>query len=329
MKSRTVRWLKHIVGVQVQSKMWHRLHRLSVRLGVGALFYLFSMRILVLICGLDWLQRYVFSRQVAILQHFVVPSNLSVGEWGMMKRQFLVYEYLRNCRYEDALNRLTVDELRQFITVEGWAILEKALEAGSGVLLVAGHYGLTRILIVYLEKLGFEILVIPNRKVRAKGYSRKRTGTISVVSSAQDIYIAHDALQEGKIVLILPDGQRGQIYSSSPFLDRTREFKTGFAELALMSNAVIIPGEVRLGARVADMHKLYIELSPSFNVHREFSQKSVPMLIEQYARHLEKIWRTRPSSVHSNQMRWYLYEQQRYASHMDGESLLINTEVLS
>ena len=109
-------------------------------------------------------------------------------------------------------------------------------------------------------------------------------------------------LEQGGMLFIAGDGSRGLRKLEIPFLKRLRPFGTGFAELAVTTDATVIPVFTFLRADgTAEVH-----FHPALTVPPGTREEQVRSLVEQYAHLLEEYWKSDLPNVRRKQIRQYL-----------------------
>jgi KDO2-lipid IV(A) lauroyltransferase len=288
---------------------WHLLHFLSTRIGAGLAFYRTSVMVLNWLCGRRWFQAKLAQR-TEMLQHFLAQSDVPVENPQRVLQQYLLLECLRMWKYEKALRRLTIGQLDQLIAVQGWQIFQEAISTGRGVILVSSHGGLPQTLSIYLAKQGYELALIGQINKPSSGARAQLSAETRTILFAQQLTDAFQTLTEGGLALILPDAKNGDAFVDLPFLERVRQFRTGFAELALMTGAVVLPAE----ATMTDSQKLRILFSEAFTCQAEPHQAQVVVLVEQYASYLRQIWRSNPANISYKHLKNYVDAKKTYAT---------------
>ena len=90
-----------------------------------------------------------------------------------------------------------------------------------------------------------------------------------------------------------------------PFLQRLRPFRTSFAELALLTGAVVLPVSAILDRQGIPEITFY----PSFDVGDEAQPKSerIEQMVKQYAGFLETEWVKTPGNIRLLHIKDYLH----------------------
>lgn len=142
-----------------------------------------------------------------------------------------------------ALSSCPDPAFRRFVSVQGGEHLEKAYQAGRGVVLVAAHYGIGAMLPVAIPRLGFETVLVASRDFAnlAPASARfivREPGDRMLLKPLME---ARKALRGGACVVVLGDGDQGTVDVEIPFLGGVQRFARGFASLALAAGAPALP----------------------------------------------------------------------------------------
>jgi hypothetical protein len=117
--------------------------------------------------------------------------------------------------------------------------------------------------------------------------------------------VAHQTLQGGGVVGIVPDGAAGDSPSIvRPFHGRQRHFRTGFAELALLtqSSVLVVIGEMQPGQKIK-----FRVLGPLDAGDASMSHEArLKHFVNQYLVHLDQLWRTMPWMISWEGMQGHL-----------------------
>jgi predicted LPLAT superfamily acyltransferase len=227
------------------------------------------------------------------------------------------FERLFSCRVAShwrlaALDLCRQETVRRCVRVTGREHLEKAGEAGKGVVLVGAHYGAAHLLSIVLNRVGIRNAVVGKFRQQAK---QAVIQNIDLIALSRDdpvrpLLLARERLKAGETVLITGDGPYGQRIRA-PFLGSETGSETGagtgsesgfrggfpqgFATLALATGAPLVPAFAipgRGGRITVEFHE---PLDPG---ERSSPRKErVLSLVEQYARILERKWLGDPALV--------------------------------
>ncbi len=140
--------------------------------------------------------------------------------------------------------------------VEGREVLEQAVAAGKGVILLTAHFCANRVAMRYLAGAGYPVLSVHNRQPsnRAQGQLGRRVlqpRHIELQRRANpDVVYVQDAecslkilqrLRSGGLVNIQFDGVPGFRTIEWPFLGRQWRFPAGFFDIVRLSDAAVLP----------------------------------------------------------------------------------------
>jgi lauroyl/myristoyl acyltransferase len=164
-----------------------------------------------------------------------------------------------------------------------------ALQEGKGVIIVSWHsffLQLGRQVIDALTQTTSSHIGLLEQKV---GYDKLAAYAPETVAGyAAQLKQAYGVLRAQDIVMILPDALAGLHKLDIPFLDTVRSTPVGFAELALLTGAPVIPFDVRPmpgGLYLLEIGDPYYAGSAAAP-HAE----RVEHLVTQYVRSLEQWW---------------------------------------
>jgi lauroyl/myristoyl acyltransferase len=112
-----------------------------------------------------------------------------------------------------------------------------AQQSGHGVICVHHHAWFTRSFWTWLAIQNMD----PGVTIRIIQQGTKIGQAERAVENARQLWVAMECLQRNGLVHILPDGFQGQRVLILPFYNKLRPFEPGFAELALLTGAEIVP----------------------------------------------------------------------------------------
>jgi lauroyl/myristoyl acyltransferase len=212
---------------------------------------------------------YAYARTEARIKHLLnrsereaVRQNLaahfghqrSAAEIALMTRRFFEYDHVR--RLQSAIApRLGPRRLARLFPMEGVENLDRALEAGRGVLLMASHINSAAmfIAILMLRARGYDVRVaMPTRKdpwaaSRLRRAFDRLTGGSSLAELIGAFYCQFNirpivqALAENVIVSQTGDGWHSVKFVEVEFLGRKLPFTTGVASIAQLTGAMVVP----------------------------------------------------------------------------------------
>jgi amino acid adenylation domain-containing protein len=199
-------------------------------------------------------------------------------------------------------------ERERIIIFRGLEHLQNARARGRGIILVSYHSppgSIATAILAQATDIGAILTISPaaaNWLIESEESARLETANANQIAMATTIAVrGQRILQAGGIVQVYNDiGVREPGTLAFLIGDRLYDFKTGFAELALATDAVVIP--------VYSAHditgRIRMEFLPPLQTRADVDHKNqVQHLVEQYAQFLEHTWRTVPESIS-----WYILQ---------------------
>lgn len=274
--------------------LWHRLFRLCLRLGYGLWLYRLTIRGLAWVYGIPWVQERFFRQHIELMKYFLAEIGLSEVNLPHVVQDYLLFLTRKRWKLDFVISQITVEELSSLITFENWPFFQQARSEGRGVLLLLSHMAGHRVLLTYMNRSKIcEISIGLARKERLRQQSKEDVNTNHVVLFTRDLLFARQVLKKGGVVIILPDGNHGRQSLELPFFDKPYQFRTGFAELASMTNATVIPVVVT----PQDDGRVIAKFASPFDYEILPPSARERALIEQYVAHLEQMWRDTPGTI--------------------------------
>lgn len=154
------------------------------------------------------------------------------------------------------MDRLLADSRQVHVRLRGLENLDRVSAAGSGAIVVSGHFYAIRLAKRYLAKIGYPMLTVRNQvpRDRAAGRLGRRFlepryvnflhGVIRDEVFIQDeecSFKIFKRLQLGGLVNIHFDAPYSQITAEYPFLGTRHKFSAGFLRIAKLSGSAVIP----------------------------------------------------------------------------------------
>jgi KDO2-lipid IV(A) lauroyltransferase len=207
--------------------------------------------------------------------------------------RFLVSTYFTIWRLL-ALSSCSEETFHRHVSVRGLEHLEKAREAGRGVILAAAHHGAAALLPVAIPRLGIDVTFIASRDFASLAppgvqFITRKPGDRMLLKPLME---ARKVLRRGACVLMLADGDQGAADVEVPFLGGTQCFARGFASLASTTGAPALPV---LGLPGPDGHVTVVFGEPFDPGDPAWSrERRLVHMVEQYARVLERTFRDDP-----------------------------------
>jgi acyl-CoA synthetase (AMP-forming)/AMP-acid ligase II/acyl carrier protein len=195
----------------------------------------------------------------------------------------------------------------KWITVQGVDAVQANLAAGRGVVLAAAsvttHFALEQV----VRDLSVPVTVIGVGRAPAvtavelgsADYDPRANATRRESMLAHQLVLAQRVLGQGGVVLVAGDGHEGRHRITCPFLGREQEFSQGFAEIALLTDAVVVP--------------VWISLAWDGQVIISFAEHIDPVaagtreaIVSTYAQWLAERWRSDPANLPWRALREFL-----------------------
>jgi lauroyl/myristoyl acyltransferase len=150
-----------------------------------------------------------------------------------------------------ALARLSAPAFSRWVAVEGWEHVEAALARGRGAILANQHTAVGQVLALVVRRRGLDLATVGDnsRKLAlisetesdARPRTRPPAGSDPQARFVHYLANARQVLIGGGLVQIPTDTYSGNGLVRLPLLGRGRGFWPGFAELADMTGAAVIP----------------------------------------------------------------------------------------
>ncbi len=181
------------------------------------------------------------------------------------------------------------------VTIFGQENLEAAFAAGHGVVLACPHSplkGLIKFIPALLQKERIAIGTLNQEQLGRYGLSdlAAQLGAGGDINNPMLTFTqlrrAREVLNRKGIAMVFADGYRGKGGISVPFFGRERPIFPGAADLALRTNAQIIPMTLSL----APSGKVTIKFCTALTVKGDIFEDKVNSLLHQYAEHLKSDW---------------------------------------
>jgi lauroyl/myristoyl acyltransferase len=245
------------------------------------------------LCHRAPVQTEVWPEEAAFLRHFATVFGLPPDE----RRKFLGLSLLGPLWRTSCFADLWKDpELVARLTrVTGWEHFDRCRQNGTGLILLPVHGQFARLFRLYLHHRGHDGLEVglPSHKLEKKGL---HTPAAKQFELARQMHAGKQLLNGGGIVFNLPDAFQNLDHSRAvEFFGRQRRIAAGFAELALMTGARVIPIAYRFTARGSFVLAFGAPLDAPGpeSTHDE----RVGSLVGQFADFLRAEWRLYPWNI--------------------------------
>jgi len=208
-----------------------------------------------------------------------------------------------------ALARCSDRQLERWLEIDGLDILEQALGQGRGVIVLNSHTSLAHLLTFVLHRSGHSDLHTvgdDSMKLNLLGIEAKaeQPATAGTKQSAflQQLQVAKLILRNGGLVQIAGDGSYGTSGIDAELFGRKRFFRKGFAELAALTRAEVVPALVTM--RPDGVVKVRFETPFPRSPHKQASRVLVEDLMRHYIELIRRIWRE-----HLGDLKWRQLER--------------------
>jgi amino acid adenylation domain-containing protein len=287
----------------------HRLQRQAklrnpVRSHLGRLLILLPyaerIRTLHWLVRQPWAQQRYWQSRVRLIRDFYAVLDTPVDEATMITNSLfygLQYQYRLN---EPLLHRTPSSQLiRDFIEMEGIDCFEQIKNQGQGVILALMHSIAApwwRKVSLAQSMVGGVTGILQQARLEPQEYAQHLF--------TRQLEVARQTLQSGEVVSIADGAQGNSPGIVRAFHGRQRTFRTGFAELALLTGApvMLVMAEVQPGQKVKFRFTEPLDTGSAGMSHAA----RVEYLMDQYLMHVHRLWYTRPWMIHWRQMETHL-----------------------
>jgi lauroyl/myristoyl acyltransferase len=245
------------------------------------------------LCSRAPVQEEAWPAEVAFLNNFATVFGLPPAERRKFIGLALFGPHWRAFCFVDLWK--APELVARLTRVIGWEHFDRCRQNGTGLILLPVHGLFAPLFRLYLSHRGQHGLEVglPTHKLEKKGF---HTPAAKKFELARQMHAAKQHLNGGGIVLNLPDAFQNLDHSRAvEFFGRQRRIAAGFAELALMTGARVIPIAYRFTARgsfVLEFGAPLHDLGPEAT-HDE----RVGSLVGQFADFLRAQWRRYPWNI--------------------------------
>ena len=252
--------------------------------------------------------QFLFRKHRRNLSAFLHENVLTVDVREVFAR-YLTTNWLTSWRLA-ALGRCSDETFARWVSLEGYEIFKQLRDQGRPVLLCNSHYGGGKIILLALMREGHTIHSLDRQDIFSFSNISARGKLVSINLGdrksnfmLKQVFRARKVLQEGGILHIAADGVRGLSGREIPFLKRQRAFPASVAELALASNAAIVPTFGMLDAS----GRIKLELLPPLEMPDPQlpHEDRIMRIIEQYSSLLQAHWLACPGAIHKGELKIY------------------------
>lgn len=239
--------------------------------------------------------------------------NISETERAELRKRSFI-EMCKGLAEVGAIFTMSRQRIQKLVKqVSGEEHLEEGIKKGNGIILALPHLGCWEILSFYLPK--YSLHTAMYRPLRQAGLnpfvkqSRERFGTTLVPTDASGVRSLYKALNNNKIIAILPDqdpGTEGNVFA--PFFNTTASTMTLLPRLAKKTGATIIYAYAERLAHGKGFH-LHFQAE-----HRDFKHLDLKDAASSMNEGIESCIRQQPEQ--------YLWAYKRFKTRPEGEASL-------
>ena len=292
---------------QPRQVRWHR-RRKAIHVALGTLPDQWRLNLLRRFVQQGWVQRRYFPQQVRAFEQFLQTIDHDHHNHGHHNHdQAIAYHLFCGCidyyKLESGRHRIshhTPTDRASAVRISGIELVEQALAQKRGVLLLRSHVNGS----FYFNNLPFKSYRVGQLEKHLPPILANDRAIESELFAHQ-LNTARQVLESGGIVNISADGHHG--YSGSidcAFLGRHRSFHSSFAELAVLTGAVVIAIEVDLN-RVGQPTISFVGPLATGDAHEPYATR-VDRLLAQYVAFCQTTWATKPWLIPWYQLAWHL-----------------------
>ena len=297
------RYLRQHLNSELDRQRFDRAKRFvdeSVRRGDIA--HRINARWLKFLCSRTPVRTNVWPEDADFLRHFATVFGVPPDKTREFVGLSLLGRLWRACYFDD-LAKGPPELVARLTRVIGWEHFDRCRRDGKGLILVPVHTQFARLFLLYLRHRGHDGLEvgITHDKLEAQGL---RTTVAKQFELARQMHAAKHLLTRGGIVFNPPDARQNLDHSRPvEFFGRERQLAAGFAELALKTEAHVVPVVYRFTPRGT----FALEFGAPFDVLGPESthDERVDSFVAQYANFLRDEWRRYPWNIPWNHLLHY------------------------
>jgi len=273
--------------------------------------YEFRLAFLTWLYGKRWAQK-MFKQDVARLTRdfYALLENPSQSESEAVQCAMIIRS--PGSIQRQLLNHLLMNKPSCWRLKVDMARLESAYRKGKGVIIAGRHAGiafLVRELALERVKPGayyFIKMAAGFLHREAGSLPPRELGRLRLSIFLDQLLTGKRVLSGGGVVFILPDARDGLSRGITfPFHGRQRNFKTGFAELALETGAPVVPVSAAIDVREREVTLAFLDPLDAGPEDRPRAER-IGKLVGQYAEYLRKEWNRYPGTVFIKHMKAHL-----------------------
>lgn len=252
-----------------------------------------NARWLKFLCSRGAVQKELWPEELAFLRNFATVFGLPPAETRGFLGLSLFGPRWRALCFADLWK--APELVARLTRVAGWEHFDRCRQNGAGLILLPVHGLFAPLFLLYLRHRGYDGLQVglPSDKLEKKGF---HTPAAKQFELARQLHAAKQLLKGGGIVFNLPDAFQNLDHSRAvEFFGRQRRIAAGFAELALMTGANVVPIAYRFSPRgsfVLEFGAPLRDPGPG-STHDE----RIDSLVAQFASFLRDQWRRYPWNI--------------------------------
>jgi hypothetical protein len=267
--------------------------------------YGIGSRLITLFLSLKFFKKLFYRKKLTTLTNTNIGGINAPPHNDASQLQFILCNQFFLWRLRSLAN-LPPEKFLRYVTFENLNILKKAKQKGTGIILVNYHYGATRIIPMAICKQGYPLHSIEAGNTLKKLNSEQEGLEIIEVGVGAKFLLkqtrkAQKLLKKGKILHMLPDGLQGDAGKEVEFMGKKRRISTSFAELAIDTNATIVP----ISAEFTDGSRIKIKFYHELALEGSNRQEVVNNVVHQYKVILESLWHMEPGGVRDRHLLYY------------------------
>lgn len=266
------------------------------------------------LCGRKWFQHSFNLKKVRLIQQFYASLETPVQSEKEAVQCGLICDVPKRIRKQQLKKQIYSYWPGHWTLKANMTTLERAYQKGNGVIIVGRH------LRSYINRMVRETVL---ERLKPNGYTfigrlqyflPKRVKSLAVEEQQRlklTIFLnqmikSKRVLKRGGVVLILPDGKGGLSRKITvPLHGRIHGFRTGFAELAMETNAAVIPVSLAVDVRKRQVTISFLEPFNTGSTAMSHAER-IKGLVKQYAAFLKQEWALYPGLVPFDRMRKHL-----------------------
>ncbi len=271
-------------------------------------------------CRTSYAREKYFNKKVKLFSAFLDELNISEGK-TRITNEMLGISFLKPWRVASFSN-FSDRKFKKYVNINNHNLLKESCKKGQGVILLSSHFGLAEMNISIFPRIGYHDFhtIVGTRGAKTKKFtavnpSIKPNTLIFDKGSLSELFKvlmeAKQILTDGGIVHILGDGYQGKSSITFPFIGKLRSFRKSYAELALSTDADIIPIFIYPDKK----NHINVDLYPILdNGNDEMSREDrVQHIVQQYVNLLSEKWLESPQYINQRQI-------ENFLQHIDEES---------